>query len=134
MKTTLPLLTALLLTPIAGLRAVDPKPAQRSVVTDEPQRNVGKPERAAEYVVKAEPKDGQHLALTLKKLEHGFDPPRPFLIWALGSSYTNMLGSGEPWMQEIPKLFPNLRNTSRTREIGWKVIHARRKAASMSKP
>ena len=81
--------------------------AQRSVVTDEPLRPVGKPEGAAEYVAKAAPTDGQHLALTLKKLEHGFDPPRPFLIWALGSSYTNMLGAGELWKEEIPKLFPN---------------------------
>ncbi len=107
MKTTLTLLTALLLTPINGLLAVDPKPTQRSVVTDEPARHVGKPEGAADYVAKAAPTDGQHLALTLKKLEQGFDPPRPFLIWALGSSYTNMLGNGESWKQEIPKLFPN---------------------------
>jgi hypothetical protein len=107
MKTTLSLLAALLLTPVTGLHAEDPKTAQRSVVTDEPLSHVGKPEGAANYLVKSAPTDGQHLALTLKKLQHGFDPPRPFLIWALGSSYTNMLGNGEPWKQEISKLFPN---------------------------
>jgi len=80
--------------------------AQRSVVTDEPPQVVGKPAGAADYVAKAAPTDGQYLALTLKKLEEGFDPPRPFLIWALGSSYTNMLGVGEPWKEMIPKLFP----------------------------
>lgn len=53
MKTTLTLLTALQLTPITGLRAVDPQPTQRSVATDEPARHVGKPEGAAEYVSKA---------------------------------------------------------------------------------
>lgn len=83
-------------------------PAQRSVVTDEPLQIIGKPEGAADYVAKAAPTDGQHLALTLKKLEHGFDPSRPFLIWALGSSYTNMLGAGEPWKEAIPKLFPKV--------------------------
>ncbi len=49
---------------------------------------------------------GKHLALTMQKLEHGLTPPRPFLIWALGSSYTQMLGSGEAWQEEIRKRFP----------------------------
>ena len=92
---------------VAVVIAADTKPAQRSVVTDEPLQLVGKPEGAADYVAKAARTDGQHLALTLKKLEQGFDPPRPFLIWALGSSYTNMLGVGEPWKATIPRLFPN---------------------------
>ena len=83
------------------------RPAKRSLITDEPRRVVGKPDGAPEYVAKAEPTDGQHLALTVQKLTNGFDPPRPFLIWALGSSYTNMLGNGEAWKTEVPKLFPN---------------------------
>jgi len=78
----------------------------RSLVTDEPRYPVGKPEDAPEYVATPEPSAGQHLALTLQKLQQGFDPPRPFLIWALGSSYTNMLGNGEAWIEEIPKRFP----------------------------
>lgn len=106
MKRTFTILATVLLL-FVGLHAVDAKPVQRSVVTDEPKRQVGKPEGAEEYVAKTAPTDGRHLALTLKKLEHGFDPPRPFLIWALGSSYTNMLGNGEPWKQEIAKRFPN---------------------------
>jgi hypothetical protein len=105
-----PLLAALLLAPLpALLLAADPKPkppAPRSVTTDEPLRFMGKPEGAADYAAKTAATDGQNLALTLHKLEHGFDPPRPFLIWALGSSYTNMLGSGEPWLEAIPKQFP----------------------------
>ncbi len=59
-----------------------------------------------DYVAKAAPTDAQHLAQTVKKLEHGFDPPRPFLIWALGSSYTNMLRVGEPWKETITRRFP----------------------------
>ena len=67
----------------------------------------GKPEGAADYEAKISPTHGQHLALTIQKLEDGFEPDRPFLIWALGSSYTNMLGNGEAWKTEIPKRFPN---------------------------
>lgn len=81
-------------------------PVKRSVVTDEPRAPKGKPDGATDYVAKVEPTDGQHLALTWQKLERGIDPERPFLIWALGSSYTNMLGSGEAWKEEIPKRFP----------------------------
>ncbi len=105
----LPILTILFTGALCGtLCGADPAPTvERSVVTDEPLRFMGKPEGAAEYVAKSEPGDGQHLALTVQKLENGFDPPRPFLIWALGSSYTNMLGSGEAWQETIPELFPN---------------------------
>lgn len=83
-------------------------PAQeaRNLVTDEPRAPKGKPEGAEEYAVKVEPGDGRHLALTLRKLEQGFSPERPFLIWAIGSSYTNMLGNGEMWQEQIPRLFP----------------------------
>lgn len=94
----------LLLTPVV-LRGADGA-AARSLITDEPRMAKGKPEGAADYVPKVRPEDGQHLALTLQKLENGIDPPRPFLIWAIGSSYTNMLGNGEAWQAEIPKRFP----------------------------
>lgn len=66
----------------------------------------GKPDGAPEYAAKPAPGDGRHLALTMRKLEGGIDPERPFLVWALGSSYTNMLGNGEMWKSEIPKRFP----------------------------
>ena len=42
----------------------------------------------------------------MRKLENGIDPARSLLIWAIGSSYTNMLGDGEAWTTEIPKRFP----------------------------
>ncbi len=80
---------------------------KRNLTTDEPRGPKGKPDGAAEYVAKAEPTDGQHLALTMQKLENGITPARPFVIWALGSSYTNMLGNGEFWKEEIPQRFPN---------------------------
>jgi hypothetical protein len=79
----------------------------RNLTTDEPRTPKGRPDGAPEYVAKAEPTDGQHLALTMHKLEHGFTPDRPFRIWAIGSSYTNMLGNGEAWQEEMTKRFPN---------------------------
>lgn len=79
---------------------------KRNLITDEPRMPKGRPEGAAEYVAKAEPTDGQHLALTMQKLENGITPARPFVIWALGSSYTNMLGNGEAWQTEIRRRFP----------------------------
>ncbi len=100
--------TLLLIGSLATLHAADPAPQGKpNLVTDEPRKLKGKPEGAPEYVARARPADGQHLALTLQKLENGISPPRPFLIWALGSSYCNMLGNGDFWKQEIPKHFPN---------------------------
>jgi len=86
---------------------VESDDSKRSLVTDEPVFSMGKPEGAPDYVAKVDPKAGQHLALTLSKLQNGLATERPFLIWAIGSSYTNMLGSGEFWQEEIPKRFPN---------------------------
>lgn len=90
--------------------------AERSLVTDEPVFAKGKPEGAADYVAKAETTDGQHLALSLRKLQQGMD--RPFLIWAIGSSYTNMLGSGEFWQREVPKRFPKTRQVEYRKMVG----------------
>ncbi|MCA9140625.1 MAG: SGNH/GDSL hydrolase family protein [Planctomycetales bacterium] len=86
--------------------AADP-PTSRNLKTDEPRKPKGKPEGAPEYVATPAPADGRHLALTMQKLNDGITPDRPFVIWALGSSYTNMLGNGEFWRDEIPKHFPN---------------------------
>jgi len=83
-----------------------PAQEKRNLTTDEPRAPKGKPDGAADYIAKAGPNDGQHLALTMHKLENGISPPRPFLIWAIGSSYTNMLGGGEAWKEEIPERFP----------------------------
>ena len=103
-------LTALLFAAIVAGHAAEKKPAspsgQRRANAGRSRVPKGKPEGASDYQAKAEPSDGRHLALTMQKLTRGIDPPRPFLIWALGSSYTNMLGNGEVWKQEIPKRFP----------------------------
>lgn len=90
--------------------------AERSLITDEPVFVKGKPEGAADYVAKAEPTDGQHLALTMQKLQQGLD--RPFLIWAIGSSYTNMLGSGEFWQRELPRRFPKTKQVEYRKMVG----------------
>ena len=101
-------LTAILLVlALTTCTKAQPAPAKRSLVTDEPRKHVGKPDGAPDYVAKHGAADGQHLALTIRKLTEGFDPPRPFRIWGLGSSYTNMLGDGEAWRSEIPKRFPD---------------------------
>ena len=90
--------------------------ADRSLVTDEPVFAKGRPEGAAEYVAKAEASDGRHLALTMQKLQQGME--RPFLIWAIGSSYTNMLGSGEFWQRELPKRFPKTKQVEYRKMVG----------------
>ncbi|MFO1439818.1 MAG: SGNH/GDSL hydrolase family protein [Verrucomicrobiaceae bacterium] len=90
--------------------------AERSLVTDEPVFAKGRPEGAAEYVAKAEASDGRHLALTMQKLQQGME--RPFLIWAIGSSYTNMLGSGEFWQRELPKRFPKTTQVEYRKMVG----------------
>ena len=65
------------------------------------------PEGAAEYEPHSEPTDGANLALSIDKLTHGFDPPRPFVIWAIGSSFTEFLGSGDELISMIRERFPN---------------------------
>lgn len=87
--------------------AAQPAPPRRSLTTDEPLVPKGKPEGAADYRAQPPAEAGRNLALTLQKLERGFDPPRPFVVWAIGSSYCNMLGDGEPWKTEIPRRFPH---------------------------
>jgi len=106
MKCILIILVLALLAPSCTQSAERKPSTKRNLVTDEPRTAKGKPPGAADYVPKTAASDGQHLALTLQKLEHGIEPPRPFLIWALGSSYCNMLGNGDVWKTEIPKRFP----------------------------
>ena len=65
------------------------------------------PEGAPEYQAPSRPTDGAQMALTLEKLEKGFDPPRPFLIWAVGSSFTNALRVNPLLLEPIRKRFPN---------------------------
>lgn len=53
------------------------------------------------------PSDGKHLALSIHKLQGNGVPGKPFLIWAIGSSYTNMLGNGELLIPYLKERFPN---------------------------
>lgn len=65
------------------------------------------PRKAAEYKVVTRPEDGSNMALSVEKLSKGFDPQRPFVIWAIGSSFTDFLGNGEELIAELRKRFPN---------------------------
>ena len=53
------------------------------------------------------PNDGRYLALSIRKLTHGFDPERPFLIWGIGPSYLNFLGDGTDLACHLRKRFPH---------------------------
>ena len=63
------------------------------------------PDGATEFHPAIPAAAGQNLALTVTKLENGFNPDRPFLIWALGSSYTARLGNGEILIPMLQKKF-----------------------------
>jgi hypothetical protein len=63
------------------------------------------PGNAPDYQAAPRPDDGAHLALTVEKLQRGFDPPRPLLIWAIGSSFTNGLGNGDFLAERIQQRF-----------------------------
>ena len=65
--------------------------------------------------------DGVNLALTVHKLEQGLSPDRPFLIWAIGSSYTNMLGRGEIPIEIIRRRFPNAPDIVYKKHVGASV-------------
>jgi hypothetical protein len=101
---------------VLALLPLSTSAAERSLVTDEPVFAKGKPEGAADYVAKADPTAGRNLALSLHKLQQGLD--RPFLIWAIGSSYTNMLGNGEFWQRELPKRFPKTTRVEYRKMVG----------------
>ncbi len=54
------------------------------------------------------PGDGRNLALSIAKWEgRAGVPGRPFVIWALGSSWTNSQGDGYPLIRAIRERFPN---------------------------
>ena len=65
------------------------------------------PKGAPEYVAPARPTDGANMALTVEKLAKGFDPQRPLVIWAIGSSFTDFLGNGDELISMIRKNFPD---------------------------
>ena len=53
------------------------------------------------------PGDGRNLALSIAKWQgHGI-PGKPFVIWAIGSSWTNFQGDGYPLIRAIRERFPD---------------------------
>lgn len=59
------------------------------------------------YPIPPRESDGSNLALSVRKLQGKGFPGQPFVIWALGSSFTNFLGNGEDLRQEILSRFPD---------------------------
>lgn len=54
------------------------------------------------------PGEGKDLAQSVAKLERRLGlPDKPFLIWAVGSSFTNGLGDGSDLRQLLYERFPN---------------------------
>ena len=76
--------------------------ADRVQLADAPKPPAGAPE----YAAPARPTDGANMALTIEKLTHGLDPPRPMVIWAIGSSFTEFLGNGDDLIALIRQRFP----------------------------
>ncbi len=52
------------------------------------------------------PGAGQNLALSIAKWQGRGVPGKPFLIWAIGSSWTNFQGDGYPLLRAIRERFP----------------------------
>lgn len=69
------------------------------------------------------PDDGKRLALTIRKFEHAPTPERPLLIWAIGSSYTNMLGMGEIPIELIRRRFPDAPEIVYKKHVGASVSY-----------
>ena len=60
------------------------------------------------YDLAPRPGAGRNLALSVAKWEgRAGIPGRPFLIWAIGSSWTNFQGDGYPLIRAIRERFPN---------------------------
>jgi len=76
------------------------------------------PTMPPEYVAPPRPTDGTNMALTVEKLTNGCDPPRPVVIWAIGSSFTEFLGNGDALIAAIRERFPNAPDIVYKRMIG----------------
>lgn len=60
------------------------------------------------YDASPRPGDGRNLALSVAKWQgRAGVPGRPFVIWAVGSSWTNFQGDGYPLVRAIRERFPN---------------------------
>ena len=61
-----------------------------------------------EHLIKKTPVDGKYLAATIAKLDRKLGlPDKPFVIWGVGSSWTNGLDDLEPVRQAILSRFPD---------------------------
>jgi len=65
--------------------------------------------------------DGRNLALSIRKLTHGIDPERPFLIWGIGPSYLNFLGDGTALACHLRQRFPNAPPIVYKKQVGSSV-------------
>jgi hypothetical protein len=65
------------------------------------------PEVEVEIDMSPRPTDGKFLGSAIAKLQGHGQPGKPFLIWAIGSSYTNKLGDGSYVIEQLKKRFPN---------------------------
>ena len=76
------------------------------------------PKAAPQYQAPPRPSDGQNMVLTIEKLTDGFDPPRPLLIWAIGSSFTRYQGHGKQLIAMIRHRFPDAPPIEYRRMVG----------------
>lgn len=83
-----------------------------------PYEKPSPPEGAREFSPHIPEDAGKHLALSVQKLKTGFSPDRPFLIWALGSSYTARLGNGEILIPMLKEKFGQDRTFEYKRMVG----------------
>ncbi len=81
------------------------------------------------YDVTPRPGDGRNLALSVAKWERRAGiPGKPFVIWALGSSYTAWQGDGFELIEAIRQRFPNAPPIVYRKHGGpgtpWEFVHA----------
>jgi hypothetical protein len=99
-------------------RREESQPGQYLCIDDVQLRTAGEAEMADAYVAERaqlpaydtapQPGDGSNLALSVAKWEgRAGIPGRPFVIWAIGSSWTEAQKDGYGLMQAIRKNFPN---------------------------
>lgn len=95
-----------------GGQTVSAQPSSFSLAPPAP------PAGAKPYVADSRPEDGRHMALAFEKLDADLDPPRPLLIWALGSSYTARLGTGDELIGLLQKRFGETKPILYRRMVG----------------
>jgi hypothetical protein len=80
------------------------------------------------YDVTPRPGDGKNLALSVEKWEgRAGIPGKPFVVWALGSSFTDWQGSGYELMEAIRQRFPKAPQIIYRKHGGpgtpWEYVH-----------